>query len=95
MIEVTKLKLSLAEVNVLEFHNQLDKYVFDILHQNNTSYFKAVENQRGPITCYGAFDWSSNTLTCNIILVKIQLLELIPKITFIYELPTPFLCILD
>ena len=95
MIEVTKLKLSLAEVNVLEFHNQLDKYVFDILHQNNTRYFKAVENQRGPITCYDAFGWSSNTLTCNIILVRQQLVKLIPKITFIYELQTPFLCILE
>ena len=95
MIEVTKLKLSLAEINVLEFHNQLDKYVFDILHQNNTSYFKNVGKSSGPITCYGAFDWSSNTLTCNIILVTIQLVELIPKITFIYELQTPFLCILE
>ena len=91
MIKIEELRLSLAEINVLEFNDQLDKYIFDILHQNTAIYFRAVAISPR-ITCYSAFDWSSNTLTCDIELVKGQLTTLISNITFIYKLQTPFIC---
>jgi len=92
MIKIKKLKLSLAEINVLEFHNQLDQYIFDILHENNQRYFKYKVANNSHIQFYNAFIWDSKTLTCNIQLLKKILHPLDRQLIMYYVLETPFIC---
>lgn len=93
MIKIKRLKLSLAEINVLEFHNQLDQYIFDILHENNQKYFKYIMTTNSYIQFYDAFLWDSKTLTCNIeLLKKILYNPLNRRLIMYYVLETPFIC---
>lgn len=92
MIKIKKLKLSLAEINVLEFHNQLDQYIFDILHENDQRNFRSIVNNNSYINIYGAFIWNSKTLTCNIRLLKEILCTLHTQLIMYYVLETPFIC---